>query len=142
MYRTKFCTNFWTRKAVKRSTNIIPMLSLMFVHTYLVCLWFLFKLTSLFEQASSVLKYCQAARCHYIAHYTGGGSKGIKCKCGNSFCFACEKSNHEPVSYKLQRVTLISPFHNITFHYWLATVGLDSEEQHRRFQRKMVTRQY
>ena len=51
-----------------------------------------------FTSTNKLVKMCTAPNCNYIIESTSVRENEIKCLCGNTFCFFCEKQSHRPIT--------------------------------------------
>jgi len=51
-----------------------------------------------FISTNKALKMCTAPTCNYVIECFSLRDLEVKCLCGNTFCFACEKQTHRPIT--------------------------------------------
>jgi ariadne-1 len=47
-----------------------------------------------FVEGQKSIKWCPKPGCEYAVNYSGGGDKGISCKCGHLFCYSVSRNSH------------------------------------------------
>jgi len=50
-----------------------------------------------FTDDNKSIRWCPDPGCDFVTEKFGGGNKQIYCKCGNVFCFGCNKESHRPI---------------------------------------------